>query len=138
MEGVESIGSIGGGGRYDSLVRNLTGKDLTGVGISIGITRLFDLISDKIKIDDSKVSVIGINTSPLEIVSILRTNEIVTNYDLNARNLRSAMNYANKTKSNYVIFVGERELRSGKYVLRTMSNGQEEKLTIKQIISKLK
>ena len=105
--------------------------------LNMGV-RLFDLVSDKIKINDSKVSVVGINTSPLEIVSSLRTNGIVTNYDLNARNLRSAMNYANKTNSNYVIFVGERELKSGKYVLRNMSSGLEEKLTIKQIISKLK
>jgi histidyl-tRNA synthetase len=74
----------------------------------------------------------------LEIVSILRTNEIVTNYDLNARNLGAAMKYANKTDSDYVVFVGERELKSKKFVLRNMSNGREEKLTINQIISKLK
>jgi len=130
--------SVGGGGRYDSLVRNLTGKDLTGVGISIGITRLFDLVSDKIKVNDSKVSVVGINTNPLEIINSLRSNGIVTNYDLNARNLRSAMNYANKTGSNYVILVGERELKAKKFVVRDMSSGKEEKLTINQIISKLK
>ncbi|MBT4134793.1 histidine--tRNA ligase [Candidatus Woesearchaeota archaeon] len=130
--------SVGGGGRYDSLVRNLTGKDLTGVGISIGITRLFDLVSDKIKVNDSKVSVVGINTNPLEIVNSLRINGIVTNYDLNSRNLRSAMNYANKTGSNYVVLVGERELKSKKFVLRDMSSGKEEKLTINQIISKFK
>ena len=130
--------SVGGGGRYDSLVRNLTGKDLTGVGISIGITRLFDLVSDKIKVNDSKVSVVGINTNPLEIVNSLRSNGIVTNYDLNSRNLRSAMNYANKTGSNYVVLVGERELKAKKFVVRDMSSGKEEKLTINQIISKLK
>lgn len=130
--------SVGGGGRYDSLVRNLTGKDLTGVGISIGITRLFDLISDKIKIQNSKISVIGIKVSPLNVVSLLRSKGIATNYDLNARNLGAAMKYANKTDSDYVVFVGERELKSKKFVLRNMSNGREEKLTINQIISKLK
>jgi|TARA_Y100000310_G_C20650202_1_gene798985 histidyl-tRNA synthetase len=130
--------SVGGGGRYDSLVQNLTGKDLTGVGMSVGITRLFDLVSDKINVSDSKVSVVGINTSPLNVVSDLRKNGISTNYDLNARNLRSAMNYANKTGSAYAIFVGERELKSKKFVLRNMNNGREEKLTINQIISKLK
>jgi len=130
--------SVGGGGRYDSLVRNLTGKDLTGVGISIGITRLFDLVSDKIKVNDSKVSVVGINTNPLDLVNSLRRNGIVTNYDLNSRNLRSAMNYANKTGSNYVVLVGERELKAKKFVVRDMSSGKEEKLTIHQIISKFK
>ena len=130
--------SVGGGGRYDSLVRNLTGKNLTGVGISIGITRLFDLVSDKIKVNDSKVSVVGINTSPLEIVNALRKNRIVTNYDLNARSLRSAMNYANKTNSNYVIFVGERELKSKKFVVRDMNSGKEEKLSLGALISRFK
>lgn len=130
--------SVGGGGRYDSLVQNLTGKDLTGAGISVGITRLFDLVSDKIKVSDSKVSVVGINTNPLAVVSTLRQNGISTNYDLNTRNLRSAMNYANKTGSAYAIFVGERELKSKRFVLRNMVNGKEEKLTINQIISKLK
>jgi histidyl-tRNA synthetase len=96
------------------------------------------LISDKIKVNDSKVSVVGINTNPLEIVNSLRSNGIVTNYDLNSRNLRSAMNYANKTGSNYVILVGERELKSKKFVVRDMSSGKEEKLTINQIISKFK
>jgi len=130
--------SVGGGGRYDSLVRNLTGKNLTGVGISIGITRLFDLVSDKIKVNDSKVSVVGINTSPLEIVNALRKNRIVTNYDLNGRSLRSAMNYANKTNSNYVIFVGERELKSKKFVVRDMNSGKEEKLSLGALISRFK
>ena len=48
------------------------------------------------------------------------------------------MNYANKTGSNYVVLVGERELKSKKFVLRDMSSGKEEKLTINQIISKFK
>jgi len=129
--------SLGGGGRYDQLISDLTGKNLTGIGISVGISRLLDLIpltNSKL----SKVFVIGIDSDISNIVSELRKNNIICSYNLNYKNLKGSINYADKQGFDKVIIVGKEELSAKKYVLKNLKSGKEEKLTIAQIISKLK
>tara|TARA_Y100000034_G_scaffold132340_1_gene195094 strand:+ start:2764 stop:4038 length:1275 start_codon:yes stop_codon:yes gene_type:complete len=131
--------SVGAGGRYDSLVRNLTGKDLTGVGISVGISRLFDLIPQRINSSSKKVFVLGVGGVDIsKVVSTLRFAGVCCTYDLNARNIGNALNYANKIGSDYAIIVGSKEIRANKVVLKDMKSGNESKLTLNQVILKLK
>ena len=73
--------SIGGGGRYDNLIKDLTGKNLTGVGISVGITRLIEIMKFN-KGDQKKLYVISIDSDVSDIVKYLRRNGINTSYNL--------------------------------------------------------
>ena len=129
--------SLGGGGRYDQLISELTGKNLTGIGISVGVSRLLDLIP-LTKSTKTKIFVIGIDSEIYDIVSKLRKNNILCSYNLNSKNLKNSLNYADKQGFNMVIIVGKEEILSKKYVLKNLKSGVEEKLSINQIISKLK
>jgi len=129
--------SLGGGGRYDRLISDLTGKTLTGIGISVGVSRLLELIP-LTNSKTTKTFVIGIDSDVSNIVATLRKNNIQCSYNLAYKNLKSSLNYANKQGFNTVIIAGKDELSSKKYVLKNMKSGLEEKLTVAQIISKLK
>jgi len=129
--------SVGGGGRYSRLINDITGKDLNGIGISVGITRLLDMTS-LTKSKNKDLFIISIDSDISKIITGLRKEGITCSYDLNSRNLASSLKYANKQEFENVIIVGKREVLNKKYVLRNMKNGKEENLTIKQIISKFK
>jgi len=129
--------SVGGGGRYSRLINDLTGKDLNGIGISVGITRLLDMTS-LTKSKKKDLFVISIDSDISKIITRLRKEGINCSYDLNSRNLASSLKYANKQEFENVIIVGKREVLVKKYVLKNIKNGKEENLTIKQIISKFK
>ena len=129
--------SLGGGGRYDRLISDLTGKTLTGIGISVGVSRLLELIP-LTNSKTTKTFVIGIDSDVSNIVATLRKNNIQCSYNLAYKTLKSSLNYANKQGFNTVIIAGKDELSSKKYVLKNMKSGLEEKLTVAQIISKLK
>jgi len=129
--------SLGGGGRYDQLISELTGKNLTGIGMSVGVSRLLDLVPIT-NSKASKVFVIGVDSDISEIVSAIRKDNVSCSYNLNAKNLKSSFNYADKQGFELVIIVGKDEIASKKYVFKNLKSGKEEKLTISQIISKLK
>jgi histidyl-tRNA synthetase len=129
--------SVGGGGRYSRLINDLTGKDLNGIGISVGITRLLDLVS-LTNSDKNELFIISIDSDISKIITEIRKEGITCSYDLNSRSLNSSLKYADKQDFDNVIIIGKREVSNQKYVLRNMKNGKEENLTIKQIISKFK
>jgi histidyl-tRNA synthetase len=129
--------SIGGGGRYDKLIFDLTKKELTGIGISVGITRLLELVS-LTKSESKKLFIISIESDISALVKALRKENIICSYNLTKRNLKSSINFASKQEFENVIIVGKKELLSKKYVVKNINSGKEEKLTVKQIISKFK
>ena len=129
--------SVGGGGRYDQLIFDLTGKELTGVGISVGLTRLLDLVL-LTKSKSNKLFIISIESDISKIITELRKEGIICAYNLNARNLKSSLNYANKQKFENVLIIGKKERLTKKYILKNILSGKEEKLSINQIISKFK
>ena len=132
------LGSVCSGGRYENLAEYYTDKKLPGVGISIGLTRLFyklnelKLIQAKQK-SISKVLVIPMledMETPIEIASKLRTKGINTEVYLNDKKLKSKMKYADKLQIPYVIVVGEDEVKSGVVKVKNMQTGVEKEMSI--------
>ena len=127
------IGSVCSGGRYENLAEYYTNKKLPGIGISIGLTRLFYVLNELnlIKTEQksiSKVLVIPMAEDlkvPIEIANTLRKQGINTEIYLNDKKLKAKMKYADKLQIPYVIIVGEDEIDSGIVKIRNMETGEE-------------
>ncbi len=129
--------SIGGGGRYNNLIKGISNKDITGVGISVGITRIAEII--KLNPDfDKKIFVIDLNNEANSIIRELRRNGIKTSYNLKSKNIKSSINYANKNNFEYVLIIGDEEIKSNNLSLKNIKTGKSEKIKIKDLISKFK
>ena len=133
------LGSICSGGRYENLAENYTDKKLPGVGISIGLTRLFYKLNELniIKADKKSISDIIIIPMtenlevPLELATELRNIGINTEVYLNNKKLKAKMKYANKLEIPYVIVIGDDEIQSGKIKVKNMQTGEEVESLIK-------
>ena len=133
------LGSICSGGRYENLAENYTDKKLPGVGISIGLTRLFYKLNELniIKADKKSISDIIIIPMtenlevPLELATELRNIGTNTEVYLNNKKLKAKMKYANKLEIPYVIVIGDDEIQSGKVKVKNMQTGEEVESLIK-------
>ena len=141
---IENFGSVCSGGRYENLAEYYTDKKLPGVGISIGLTRLFYKLNELnlIKAEKNSISDVLIIpmiedlSVPIQLATKLRNNGVKTEIYLNNKKLKVKFKYADKLKIQYVIVVGEDEIKQNKFKLKDMSTGEEEKLTIEGIIEK--
>ena len=127
------IGSICSGGRYENLADFYTNKKLPGVGISIGLTRLFDQLDNLglLKYEEksiAKVLVVSMNedvSKCFEIATILRNNNINTEVYLNDKKLKTKFKYADKLKIPYVVVIGEDEINTNTVKIKNMNTGDE-------------
>ena len=134
------LGSVCSGGRYENLAEFYTDKKLPGVGVSIGLTRLFYKLNELKLVEAkqksiSKVLVIPMLENlemPIKIATMLRNNGISTEVFLNNKKLKAKMKYADKLKIPYVIVVGEDEERTGIVKVKNMENGEEKELDLNQ------
>ncbi|MHB8065209.1 MAG: histidine--tRNA ligase, partial [Ruminiclostridium sp.] len=142
-----SIGSVCSGGRYDNLAQNYTNKKLPGVGISIGLTRLFyqlreaGVLGDMKKATPSKILVIPMietMSQALELTTKIRHAGIAAEIYFNEGKMGKKFSYADKLGIPYVIVVGEDEINTGKFKLKNMATGEQNELDIAQIIESLK
>ena len=142
----ESIGSLCGGGRYENLTEKFGVKNMPGIGISFGMERIFELLdgNDNIQnvINDNKVllSYLDVKFIPkcLEIANKLRVNNISVDLVTDNFKLKKQLKYANKNNIPYVLIVGEDEINTNYFTLKNMKNGEQEKKSIDDIISKMK
>ena len=145
LKGYESIGSICSGGRYENLAGYYTKKNLPGVGISIGFTRLFYnlkelglLNTDKKSISKVSIVTMGVGLeNAVEISNILRDNNIPNEIYKEDAKIKAKLNYANNLEIPYVIIIGEEEVEKGLYTLKDMSTGNQELLSVDDIIKKI-
>ena len=129
------------GGRYENLAEYYTDKKLPGVGISIGLTRLFFKLNEMNLIKDTKKSVADILiipmvedlSIPIKLATRLRNNGIRTEVYLNNKKLKVKFKYADKLQIPYVIVIGENEIAENKFKLKNMETGEEKELTIEEI-----
>jgi histidyl-tRNA synthetase len=127
------IGSICSGGRYDNLAGFYTDKKLPGVGISIGLTRLFFILSDKEYLNrencfGADVLVIPMNEDmeyPLNVTETLREQGIKTQIYLENKKFKAKMNYANKLEIPFVVFIGEDEIKEKQVTLKNFKTGEQ-------------
>lgn len=142
----KSIGSICSGGRYNDLAGFYTEKKLPGVGISIGLTRLFFVLNDigLIKTEKHSMSDVLIismteDLKPaIENANLLREAGINTEIYFDNKKMKAKFKYADKLKIPYVIVIGEDEIKTKKLTLKNMQTGEQEQITIEDIIKKLK
>jgi len=142
----KNIGSLCGGGRYDDLTEIFGYKDISGIGISFGIERIYEIMKERNLFPDSinkKDTVLVCSMSEkylddsLRISSILRNNNISTDLYPDNPKLKKQLQYANNNNIPYVIIIGEDEVTSKLFTLKDMDTGGQEKLGIDEIISKV-
>lgn len=135
------LGSVCSGGRYENLAEHYTDKKLPGVGISIGLTRLFYKLNELNLIKANKKSVSDVLiipmledlSVPIKIANDLRKNGINTEIFLNDKKLKAKMKYADKLEIPYVIVVGEDEVKSDVVKIKNMKTGNEKECQIHNI-----
>ena len=132
------IGSICSGGRYDNLAEYYTEKQLPGVGISIGLTRLFFVLEDQGYLNDA------LNTAPADVLILPMTDDlspaialatqlrqagIRTQIHAEQKKFKQKISYADKLSIPYVIFLGEDEISSGVCAVKDLATGEQVKLS---------
>ena len=141
------IGSVCSGGRYDNLAEYYTDRQLPGVGISIGLTRLFFVLEDQGYLNDS------LNTAPADVLILpmtedmgpaislatsLRSSGIRTQIYGEQKKFKQKMSYADKLAVPYVIFLGEDEIKDGAAAVKNMRTGEQVKLPRAEAVEKAK
>ncbi len=128
------IGSICSGGRYDDLAGYYTDKKLPGVGISIGLSRLFFVLEEQGYLNDALITapadvlVLPMTASLDEAITLatsLRAQGVRTQVYFEQKKFKAKMSYANKAGIPYVIFLGEDEIREGRVTVKDMRTGEQ-------------
>ena len=146
LDNYREIGSVCSGGRYDNLAENYTDKSLPGVGIAIGVTRLFDQLNDLklIKTEKESISdVLVISTSDdvsecLPIANTFRKEGINTEVYMNDKKMKAKFKYADKLKIPYVAIIGEDELKENKVSLKNLVTGKQDTINVQEAVEILK
>ena len=141
------IGSITGGGRYDNLTGIFGLPGLSGVGISFGADRIYDVLG---QLDlypaamQGDVRVLFINFGPAEAACCLRMAAEVRRAGVAAEvypdsvKMKKQMNYANARQVPFVALVGETEMNEGRVTLKDMTTGEQRSLTVEEVIEAVK
>lgn len=141
-----AMGSIGGGGRYDDLTGMFGLKGLTGVGVSFGADRIYDVMQElnlfpEYAATGTKVLISNFDAEAelyaLPAVQMLRQAGISAELYPSSAKLKKQMSYADAKNIPYVILIGSDEMQSGLLTLKDMKSGDQKKLNINEIISAL-
>lgn len=142
------IGSVCSGGRYENLAEYYTDKKLPGVGISIGLTRLFYKLNELNLIQAKEKSMAEVLiipmiedlAKPIQLATDLRNLGIKTEIYLNNKKLKAKFKYADKLKIPFVIVIGEDEIANNTATIKNMETGEENKVSLEanEIIMNLK
>jgi len=141
------IGSICGGGRYDDLTGIFGMPDVSGVGISFGADRIYDVLLSLDRFPASteeNTELMFVNFGDVEAKYILPLLGKLRNEGIRAElypdkaKMKKQMTYANSLKVPYVALIGENEMNENKITLKSMESGEQKSLTFDEIISLLK
>ena len=138
-----NIGSVCSGGRYDDLASYYTDKKLPGVGISIGLTRLFYQLKEAKVINEDNNSVSDLVVLPMtdnleyiyKFTNELRKNNIKIDICYLEKGFKHLMKYANKQNAPFVLIVGDNEIEKGVAILKNMKTGEQFDINIDSIIN---
>ena len=140
-----TIGSVGGGGRYDNLTGGFGMPGISGVGFSFGVDRLYDAMEElKLFPDEtlisSKVLICHLDEEcqrfGLKIVQSLRGKGIASEVYPDLSKLKKQLEYADRKKVPFTIVIGSDEMKSGVLTFKNMKTGEQHQLTLQEIISK--
>jgi len=133
-----SIGSICGGGRYDNLTSIFGLNDVSGVGISFGAERIYDVMTElnlfpNNSAETTQVLVLNLGEKEVEyclpLVQLLRKNKINTELYPETSKMKKQMEYANKRNIPFVIIAGENEMTTNVVCVKNMSSGEQSNLS---------
>jgi len=141
-----AMGSIGGGGRYDDLTGMFGLKDLTGVGISFGADRIYDVM-DELKLfpeatnQSTRVLIICFDKDgeryALPMLQQLRAQNINAELYPAGAKIKKQMDYANNKQIPYTVLIGSDEMQSGLLTFKNMVTGEQQKLSAEDIVAHL-
>lgn len=136
------LGSIGGGGRYDDLTGIFGLKNMSGVGISFGLDRIY-LVMEELHLFPKEISqnldVLCINfgekeaLQSLKMIASLRQNGLKAELFPEAAKLKKQMTYADRRGVRFVLIIGESELQNKQFVLKNMSSGEQKEYPFEAI-----
>ena len=141
------IGSVCSGGRYDNLAAYYTDRQLPGVGISIGLTRLFYVLGEQGMLNPD------LPTAPADVLILPMTDELApaialatklrqggirTQLYTEAKKFKAKMNYADKLAIPYVLFLGEDEIAQGIVTCKDMVSGEQTKLSADDTLARIR
>ena len=142
-----AMGSIGGGGRYDDLTGIFGLKDVSGVGISFGLDRIYLVLEELGLFPETitkSIDVLFINFGDkealfsLKAIKKLRENGLQAELYPDAAKMKKQMMHANKRHIPYVVLVGEQEMNSNTYTLKNMNTGTQETVSLEVLIHQIK
>ena len=140
------IGSVCSGGRYDNLAEYYTDRQLPGVGISIGLTRLFYVLGEQGLLNPSlptapaDVLILPMTqdlTPAIQLATRLRGAGIRTQLYTEQKKFKAKMNYADKLGVPYVVFLGDDEIAAGLVACKDMTSGEQTKLPFDATLSRI-
>ncbi len=141
------MGSIGGGGRYDDLTGIFGLKDVSGVGISFGLDRIY-LVLEALNLFPETISntvkVLFINFGDAEALASMKAIKQLREEGISAelfpdnKKTIKQFNYANKRNIPYVVLLGEAELQSDTFTLKNMATGEQQPWNLQELIKALK
>ena len=147
-KGLGAQSGIGGGGRYDGLMKILGGQDLSGIGFGLGIDRIILAMESEGLIDSEQnnqdyldLFIIPIEPAAkvkaLQLIEDCRAKGFVGEIGFGDRSLKGAMKAADKLRARHVLVLGSDEIESGRGKLKRMSDGFEESITLDSLIEAL-
>jgi len=141
------MGSIGGGGRYDDLTGIFGLKDVSGVGISFGLDRIYLVLEElgllqEVMLPTPKVLFINFGETEalysMQALGKLRANGIVGELYPDAVKMKKQLNYANKRSIPFVVLVGATEMEAASYTLKNMESGTQEVVSLAALTALLR
>ena len=142
----KELGSVCSGGRYENLAEFYTDRKMPGVGVSIGLTRLFYKMNELNILQEkqesiAKVLVVSMTEKldrALEIGTILRKNGINADVYLEDKKIKAKFKYADKLQIPYVAIIGEEEEKNGTVSLKNMETGEQEEVSVERLLELVK
>ena len=142
-----NIGSLGGGGRYDDLTTLFGLNDVSGVGVSFGVDRIY-IVMDELNLFpldiDKTIKVLIINFGEdeqiycLDVLQKLRNEGISSELYPSIVKMKKQMNYADKRGVEFVLIIGEDEMVNGKVGVKEMSTGKQREMELSEFINEIK
>ena len=129
-----SQNAVCGGGRYDSLVKNLGGEDTPAIGFAMGMERLASLLGEK---PDNKLDGFVVSNNPLEAIKLteeLRTQGITCEFDLTNKKFVKQLEKASKV-AKYALILGEDELAQGKVTVKNLETSEQKLVDRQKVIT---
>lgn len=142
INGYESIGSVCSGGRYENLANNFSKQNLPGVGMSIGLTRLFYQLQELglvSQMHGTRTDVLVLPMDPslhiyaIEVLKKVKDQGLKADIYLESGKFKKKINYADKVGAKYAIIIGEEEANNKEVSIKNMESGEQTKQKIEDL-----